>query len=497
MQPKRYEGPSLKDFLRVIFKRKFLVLLFFLVTFCTVTIATFLIKPIYEAKVQILVKPGRQSIYVPEIGKDTSMISVNHQEQINSEIEIIKSTSLIQEVVNFLGPLNIYPRLGQSHSGILGSILHRIQKPQDPVKAALLTLQSKLEIEAIKDSDIIQLQFKHTNPKMAATVLNKLANGYLEHHLNVHKSKRVHTFFQKQAEGFRNKLSRSEIRLENLKGKYNLTSLEEQQRLLLTRTTELGAELDHTKSQIVETQNRIAHVRKRLAKTPKAISQEEVDHNNVLINTLEAQLIDLQLRKKQLLTKYVENSRLVQSVNEEIEIVKQKLAEKEVKHYGKTHKGINATYQQLQQELHGYDVDLKSLEAKRNILRTQLQEYHQKLAHLNGIAAEYKQLQQNVEIDRQSYRMYLAKLEESRIRDAMDTEKITSVTLIESAQVPIKAISPKILLNIVLGFFLGAVGSLGLAFFLNYLDDSLDTVESVENYLEAPVLISIPYTPKD
>jgi capsular polysaccharide biosynthesis protein len=79
----------------------------------------------------------------------------------------------------------------------------------------------------------------------------------------------------------------------------------------------------------------------------------------------------------------------------------------------------------------------------------------------------------------------------------MDTEKITSVTLIESAQVPIKAISPKILLNIVLGFLLGAVGSLGLAFFLDYLDDSLDTVESVENYLEAPVLISIPYTPKD
>jgi capsular polysaccharide biosynthesis protein len=74
----------------------------------------------------------------------------------------------------------------------------------------------------------------------------------------------------------------------------------------------------------------------------------------------------------------------------------------------------------------------------------------------------------------------------------MDTEKMTSVSLIEPAQKPLKPISPKKLLNLVLGLFLGAFGGLGLAFFMEYLDDSLETVEDVEDALQLPVLASMP-----
>jgi uncharacterized protein involved in exopolysaccharide biosynthesis len=496
MKSIEYESMSFKDFFHTIFKRKFLILLFFLGTFCTVTICTFLIKPTYEAKAQILVKLGRQSVYVPEIGTTTPMVNINRKEQINSEVEILKSTSLIQEVVNFLRPLNIYPKLGESPKGIVVSILHRIRKPQDPVKEAFLTFQNNLKIEAVPDSNIIELKFRHTDPKMAATALNTLADKYLEHHLNVHKAKRTHIFFQQQAEYLRNKVDQGLILLQNLKEKHNITSFEEQQNLLLTRISELGAELDHTKSQIRETQNRIAYIQKKLTETPKIDPKEGVDPNRVLINTLEAQLIELRLRKEQLLMKYTEKSRLVKNVNQEIKIINQKLAEKEAKGYGQIDQKINDYYQHLTQQLHGYEADLKSLEAKINAQRTVLQEYHQKLAHLNRIAADYNQLQQNLEFDQKNFNLYLTKFEESRINDAMDAEKITSVTLVEKAQVPINAISPRKLLNIVLGFLLGALGSLGLAFFLDYLDDSLETVESVENCLELPVLISIPFTPK-
>lgn len=488
---------SLRDLLHVIFKRKFQILLFFVGTFCTVALGTFLSKPTYEAKAQILVKLGRESIYVPEIGRASPVISINRQEQINSEIEILKSPFLAKEVVTALGPTSIYPGLGQPRTGILASILHRAQKPPDPVTTALLALQSKLEIHAIKDSDVIEVRFKHTDPHMAATALNALANHYLERHLSVHKAPHSYAFFKQQAEYLKDKLNRDEARLQTLKAKHNVTSLEQQQRLLLTKTTELRSDLDRTKSQIAETQNRTAHLRQQLGKTPKTVAHgEDVNRNTVLLNTLEAQLVELQLRKKQLLTKYTDNSRLVQSVNEEIEIVQQKLAEQEAKRYGTTHSGINATYQLLQQELNRSEADLKSLEAKRTIQNTQLQEYHQELERLNSINTEHNHLQQEVEVDRQNYRLYLTKFEESRISDAMDSEKITSVTLIEPVQVPIKPVSPKKFLNLVLGVFLGAVGGLGLAFFLHYLDDSLETVEDVENCLEVPVLISIPYTKK-
>ena len=423
------------------------------------------------------------------------MVSTNRDNQINSEIEILKSRSLAQDVITALGPKTIYEEIGQPRSGILASILHRDAKPQDPAKTALLKLQKNMEIQDVSDSGIIEVYFRHTDPQIAATVLNEMAKYYLERHLSVHKSVRSHAFFRQQADHLQDKLSRDEARLQALKEKYNVTSLEEQQRLLLSKITDLRSELDRTMSQIVETQSRVAHLQMQLEKTPETISEsQDVNRNTALINTLESRLVELQLSKKQLLAKYADDNRLIQSVNEEIEMVKQKLTEQEGERYGTTHWEINPTFQHLQQELHDSKADLKSLKAKRGIQSTQLQEYQQDLVRLNGIEIEYRQRQQEVEVDRKNYHLYLTKFEESRISKAMDSEKITSVTLIEPVQVPIKPVSPRKSLNLALGLLLGTFGSLVLAFFLHYLDDSLETVESVENCLDVPVLISIPYT---
>jgi capsular polysaccharide biosynthesis protein len=53
-------------------------------------------------------------------------------------------------------------------------------------------------------------------------------------------------------------------------------------------------------------------------------------------------------------------------------------------------------------------------------------------------------------------------------------------------------VSPKVLLNLILGVFLGAFGALGLAFFMEYLDDSIEKPEDAEGSLHLPVLASIP-----
>jgi uncharacterized protein involved in exopolysaccharide biosynthesis len=99
---------SLRDFLRVLFKRKTQILLFFAVTFVTVAVGTFVAKPTYQAVAQILVKLGRENIYVPASGNSNPVINFNREEQINSEIEILKSRSLAMEVLHELGPETIY-----------------------------------------------------------------------------------------------------------------------------------------------------------------------------------------------------------------------------------------------------------------------------------------------------------------------------------------------------------------------------------------------------
>jgi capsular polysaccharide biosynthesis protein len=95
-------------------------------------------------------------------------------------------------------------------------------------------------------------------------------------------------------------------------------------------------------------------------------------------------------------------------------------------------------------------------------------------------------------VNRENYRLYLTKVEESRISDAMDSEKITSVSLIGPARPPSKPVSPKVMLNILIGIFLGIFTSLSLAVFREYLDDRIEKIEDVEKELQLPVLASIP-----
>ena len=484
---------SLRDFLRILFKRKTQILLFFAATFLTVAIGTFMMKPTYQAAAQILVKLGRENIYVPASGSSSPVINFNREEQINSEIEILKSRSLAMEVLHSLDPAVVYEDIATEPSGIRAAIFPSRGSERTPIEKAFLQLQKNLDVQGIKKSNVIEVSFKHTDPKIAAAVANRLSNLFLDRHLSVHKTPQSYAFFQQQSEFLKAKLNEAEARLQELKEQYDLTALDEQQSILLRQAAEMRAALNETLSRAVEVENRIEGIQQHLAAVPRTIPQgEEIDHNPYLINTLEARLVELQLKEKELLTKYTEQSRLVRNVREEIKIVHQKLADNEKKQYGKTRTGVNPTHQQLQQELLRSKADYRALIAKSQTQRGQLADYKKELDQLNRVETEYNRLQQEVDVDRQNYQLYLTKFEESRISDAMDSEKIASVSLIEPAQVPLKPVSPKKMLNLVLGLFLGALGGLGLAFFLEYLDDSLGEIDDVEEQLNLPVLGVLP-----
>lgn len=464
---------SLRDFLHVLFKRKNQIVLFFLVTVCTVVVGTFVIKPTYEAKAQILVKIGRENLYIPPNSGTSQIIRPNREDQINSEIELLKSRSLAENVIKFMGSQGIYKNLDE--------------------KSALLKYQKSLSIEAIKNSNVIEIGFKHEDPKQAAKIVNMLTNAYLDKHVLVYKNPQSYSLFEEQLQIIKNKIEKQEEKFNILKKQYNITDPDEEQKLLLNQISNLRTDLNRTISQKNETKSRILQIQRQISKTPETIPQgEEVDHNTGLISNLEARLIELQLKQKELVMKYTPQSRLVKNVEEEIQMVKDKLAEQENKQYGRSSIGLNQTYQQLKQEFLRNETELKALVAKEETQKSQLVEIQNKLDQLNQRGAEFNQLQEALDVNRQNYRLYSTKFEESRISDAMDDKKIANISLIEPSLPPLTQVKPLVFLNILIGIFLGGFGGLGLAFFVEYMDDSLEKPEDVEKILQLPVLASIP-----
>jgi uncharacterized protein involved in exopolysaccharide biosynthesis len=491
---------SLRDFFHILFKRKFQIILCFFFVVSMATVATFMMNPVYEASTQILVKLGRESVFVPTSGNVTPILNINREEQVNSEIEILKSRSLAEKVVAAIGPTVIYKSLAEKKSGIRGLIFPDKRSDMTPreikeanFESAVAVFMKALAVTGIKSSNVIKVSFKHQDPLMAAMVVNNLSNMFLDHHLAVHKRPQNVKFFQHQSNLLKSKLEKAEEKLKALKKQHNITSLEEQRSLLLGRSSTLKSALNQTISEEVETEKRIRLLGKQLASVPETVSQGmETEQNPYLINTLEARLVELQLKEKELLNKYTDESRLVQNVKEEIRVVEQKLKEQETKRYGSRTSGINPTHQRLKEELFRNEAELEALKAKKITQQNHIFEIQDKLEKFNQIELEIKQLEQEIKVDQENYRIYLTKVEESRISDAMDSEKIASVSLIGPARPPTKPVSPKVMLNILLSIFLGIMGSLSLALFREYLDDRIENIEDVENELQLPVLASIP-----
>lgn len=460
MDQERMPSASLRDFLHVVFKRKGRILLFFGITLGTVAVVTFMTSPTYEATAQILVKIGREDVYLPDLpeGRVRPAIRVTREEQINGEIEILKSRFLAEKVVESLGPTIIYEDLNDPARGFLGSLFQAPNNEQSPPDeagqtiVAAMRLKRAITIEGVPNSSVINISFQHTDPLMAGTVVNKLVSLYLEHHLRVHKNPRFYAFFREQSQMLRNKMEQVEDRLRNFKKKHELTSnLDEQRTLLLRQEADLRVELNKTLAQEAEMENRL---------------RNPVPDTNLL-----GTLVELELKERELVTKYTDESRLVQGVRDEIQMVRQRLA------------NLDSTR---------YDAEMEALRARKQIQGAQLADYQRRLEELNQIETEFARLQQGVEIDRQNYELYLSKFEQSRISEAMDTQKIANVSLIEPAKAPLKPVGPNIRLNMLLAVFTGGFGGLGLAFVSEYLDDSLEKDEDVENHLDVPVLASVP-----
>ena len=114
MEERVMKALSLRDLAHVVFKRKSMILLFFLAVNLAVLVGTFLATPIYQAESQILVRTGRENIYTPIVTAGSSqgpVLSLNREEQINSAIEILKSPSLLEKTAESIGPKVIYSDL--------------------------------------------------------------------------------------------------------------------------------------------------------------------------------------------------------------------------------------------------------------------------------------------------------------------------------------------------------------------------------------------------
>ena len=490
-QPEQIPAPevpayslSLRDVVAVGFRRRRLIVLSFLGIFLGAAAVALLAGSKYQAKMHILVRHKRADPVVSSGAEATGIVQTAvSEEETNSEVQLIESSDLLERVVVICGLDKAKPRFWSSWIPI---------DPALRIPKAVRKLRQGLTVEALRKTNLIEVTYVSTDPQLAARVLNTLGDLYLERHVEINRLPGQLDFFDRQAERYRKKLEDTEAQLVTFAHDQGTVAAEPERDILLEKVNELEVTQAQNQAAIASQIQRIHALEKELASTPPRLStQSRTVDNAVLLEQLKTTLLNLRLKRTELLAKYDPTYRAVQEVNAQIAQTEANIAAEEKAPVRENTTDQNPTYQWIVGELAKAKADLPTLQANADATAKSIRDYRSKLLALEQKGVEQADLLRAAKAEEGSYLLYENKREEARIADALDARRIANVVIAEAATVPALPISSP-WVTILLGGILASMVSVSLAFAAERLDSSFRTPDEVREFLNVPVFAAIP-----
>ncbi len=467
---------SVRDVLFVVFKRLKMIVAIFLITVATVTLGAFLVKPVYESSVKVLLNREvsesvlRMAPWVP------LMRRFELEEEINSEIELIKSWPVIEAVVDRLDRLTAGEGASpqeESSAEVVADAEGGAEDLEQSRFNRIVALQKAIVAEPVKRSDVIQISYRSLDPVHAMEVADAVADAYIDYRAKIYRTSGAVNFFDEQIEVAKRNLDQLESALRDYRQQEALLSYEKQETILLTKLNGFETSLTEVRKDIISKESKLSRIRDFMASPLQPLVPSLEIREEAIISELHDRLIDLRLRLNELLSKYTENHLEVQNLRREIV-----LGEAELR-------------AEVEKVIDLEESSLEALRAEEDALRSTVNLLNAEVRTLPEKELTIERLQRAIENHKEVYSMLVLKREEARISEAGD-RRLANVTVISPATLPRKPVKPRRGLYIMVACLMGFIGSFGLAFVMEYMDHSLRSSEDVEHYLNIPVLASIP-----
>lgn len=448
-----YSQNTLLDIYTTLRKHLFGMSVIFIIIVSIVTVWTFMQTPIYEVVSSVMVKYGREYFYNPvkKKGGIQPQYYFKISEWINTELEIFRSKELAEKVVESIGVEQLFPKLAD-----------KVKDKKRLLAMAVSRFGKKLQLFHVKESSVINVSFQHQDPEVAVKAVGLLTELFKERHGQIFKDSQS-AFLEKQVGVYSRQLKEAENALKTYKQKNKIFSLDHQQQILMEQYVRVNTMLIEVRSNLSKLEENASALEREREGIPEMIirGQESTTRlNDQSEARSRSSLLDLQLEEKQLLEQYPEDNRLVIAVRKKIELVKEFLAEQEENSQEKVSTGQNAVYQELTFKLAVARAEYAGQKEKTAELERQLKGLEAQLQKLSEQEIEFRKLSIQVDSIAETYTNIVTRLEDSRVREAMDRQKMVNVVVIEKPMVPVKPIKPRKKLNILVGLILGAACSL-------------------------------------
>ena len=434
-------------------------------------------KTYYSAEGKILVKPDESATLTGLLTDNKNQLTplTIQGNPLKTETEIILSKPVIDRVINS------------------STLLNENDKP-----ISENDLKKNLQVEEIKGTDILEISYKSSNPKVAAFVVNEMMKAYIENNKSVNRSEALaaKNFIGKQLPETQESVRQAENTLRKFKETNRLVAIDDEAKLSLETVEKL-------KSQIAEVEAKLAEVS---AKYEVLINQLGMDSQQAILaaklsqsQAIQTTLTDIQTTEKELgiaKIRFQDNNPTILNLEDKVSSLKAQLQRRIRQEIG-NNPGISQQYLQageLELELIGLLINLQveqvGLSNQISSLKNNLSQYQNRINTLPKLKEEEREIQRRLEAAQATYETLLTKLKEI---EAVGNQNIVNARIVEEALVPKK---PSLDTITILLLLVNSASSLVLfvAFIaiLEKLDPSLKNVKSIQKILPYSLLATFP-----
>lgn len=446
------------DYWRVIRSRKEIIFSVVLLVVLTGMAYTLTLPKIYMANARISVREDALDIEVFE----RQFVAGYNPFFLRTQYEIIQSRPILHQVID---NLNLQQKWAEKYGGEGGQL-----RKDD----AYLILSRSVRVNQYRDTSLIDIQVYRESPEEASLIANEIANVYREQRLSVKRRevKRAVDALENELQKQQDKVDEAEAEVERLRKTGGVHMLQRGLRADKVRLQQLEADRISARVDML--------VRKARLEQLDALSGDELMNasayivNDQSLLVLRKQLVDQEVQRKLLLENLGVNHPEVRRSQAAVEELRSKL---------------DSALEGLKR---GIRADYEVAKAKYDALETELD-----AARASDIEAEreqylpFERAERNVDVQRDILAALRARVAQQGIE--LEVPR-TPVEVIEPAEPPPanRPVSPKLMLNMLLSLAVGLAAGVGLAYFIEYLDTSVKTVDDVERYLGLPVIGVIP-----
>jgi capsular exopolysaccharide synthesis family protein len=449
------------DYFRILIKRRWLIMLVFFAIVAYTALKNFTETPIYEATVQLLIE--RQTPrYIDQPGASSQPNSPG-EEFYQTHYKLLESRALTKKVAE---KLNL--KSNPSYASIFQNLPPNADDAmkQRAEEDLISAITRNVKVNPIRQSSLVNVSFSNPDPKFAATMVNTLAQSYIEQSLDLRfaTSQEAAAWLKEKLIEGRKKLEESEAKLNQYKREHNIVALDDKESITSQKLEQLNKDLIAAQTQRMEAETRFKEVSRG-----QPISQVLKDP---LIQTLKGQEAKLIAEQSELSRKFgADHPRMIRLTNE----------------LAATRSKIGAEMGQIVQAIKN---EYYMAKAQEENLKGALEKQKGETQDLGDRNIEYRVLLRDVETNRALYENMLKSL---KTTTAAENTPATNIRIVDPATIPDTPVSPRKLRNLMLGTVIGLVLGIGLALFMESLDTTLKTPEEVEGWLEIPNLALIPH----